>query len=201
MSGEKLHIVIETLTELREWLEENHGHTDSVWLITWKKGRGPAYLSYDDIVDELICFGWVDSLPRKLDGEKTMRRISPRNPKSNWSRVNKDRVGRLEQLGRIQVSGRKLIEMAKENGAWSFLDDVENLVVPPDLDKALRQHEMAHYYFERFPKSSKRNILEWIKIAKLPTTRQRRIEETALKAAKNIKANHPSGRDKGPALA
>jgi uncharacterized protein YdeI (YjbR/CyaY-like superfamily) len=109
-----------------------------------EKGSGKPFISYDDIVDELICFGWIDSLPRKLDDEKPMRLISPINPRS------------------------------------------------------LAQYENAKYYFQRFPDFSKRGILEWIKNAKKPATREKRIAETALKASKNIKANHPRGRDAGP---
>jgi uncharacterized protein YdeI (YjbR/CyaY-like superfamily) len=140
----------------------------------------------------------VDSLPRKLDDKKTILRISPRNPKSNWSGVNKKRVERLLEKGMMEDSGLKLVEEAKKNGSWNFLDDVEQLIIPLDLEKALKDYEKAAYYFNRFPKSSKRGILECIKNAKQQTTRDKRIEETAFKASQNIKANHPKGRDAGP---
>ncbi|MFK8010362.1 MAG: YdeI family protein [Saprospiraceae bacterium] len=191
-------VFIETPAELKNWLVKNHRSSESVWLVKWKKDSGKSYFGYDEMVDELIAFGWVDSLPKNLDAQKTMHRISPRNPKSNWSKVNKERVKRLSKEGRMHVSGINLVEGAKENGAWNFLDDVEKLIVPPDLEKALKAKEKAKYYYERFPNSSKRNILEWIKNAKQSSTRQRRIEETANKAAQNIKANHPKGRDSGP---
>lgn len=188
----------ESATELRKWLLKNYNKSESVWLVKWKKNTGNPYFSYDEMVDELIAFGWVDSLPKNLDEQKTMHRISPRNPKSNWSKVNKERVKRLSNEGRMHASGIDLVEKAKENGAWNFLDDVEKLIVPPDLEKALNVKEKAKYYYERFPNSSKRNILEWIKNAKQASTRQKRIAETADKAAQNIKANHPKGRDAGP---
>lgn len=184
--------------ELRNWLQENHEKKESVWLVKWKKDSGNPYLSYDEIVDELMCFGWVDSLPKKLDEQKSMLRISPRNPKSNWSRVNKNRITRLLETGRIAPSGMELINLAKANGAWNFLDDVENLILPEDLKKALSSIDKAAYYFNRFPKSSKRGILEWIKNAKQDKTRHKRIMETAQKAAHNRKANFPKGRDAGP---
>ena len=98
----------------------------------------------------------------------------------------------------MKPSGLGLVEQAKLNGAWNFLDDVENLVIPVDLSTELEKAGKAKYYFERFPDSSKRGILEWIKNAKRETTRQKRIRETATKAARNIKANHPKGRDAGP---
>jgi uncharacterized protein YdeI (YjbR/CyaY-like superfamily) len=191
-------IFIEDVHELRDWLNKNYGQNESVWLVTWKKGYGEVYISYDDIVDELLCFGWIDSLPRKLDNKRTMLRISPRNPESNWSKVNKERVGRLTKSGKMQAPGLRMVEIAKSNGSWDFLNDVDNLIIPSDLGDALKLNKKARYYYERFPDSSKRGILEWIKNAKQDSTRQKRIEETVSKAAKNIKANHPRGRDSGP---
>lgn len=191
-------IFIESTTELRNWLEEHHQQASTVWLVRWKKLPDKPYISYDEVVDELICFGWVDSLPKKLDEQRTMLRISPRNPNSNWSKVNKERVERLMDENRMHSSGMDLIEVAKENGRWDFLNDVEALIIPKDLQEALEKEEKALFYFERFPPSSKRGILEWIKNAKQENTRQKRVTETALKASRNIKANHPKGRDAGP---
>lgn len=191
-------IVFESVGELRNWLKVNHKRQDSVWMVRWKKNSGKPYLSYDDIVDQLICFGWVDSLPRKLDEYKSMLLISPRNPKSNWSGINKKRVEKLIEKGLMDPSGMDLVNQAKKNGAWNFLDEVEKLIIPDDLAEALKNTKNALYYFNRFPDSSKRGILEWIKNAKQPATRLKRIEETALKSSKNIKANHPEGRDAGP---
>lgn len=118
-------ILIESKADLRDWLFNNYEQKESVWLIKWKKDSGNPYVSYDDIVDELICFGWVDSLPRKLDEKKSMLLISPRNPKSNWSAVNKKRVEKLIEEERMMASGLKLVALAKKNGAWDFLNDVE----------------------------------------------------------------------------
>ena len=191
-------LFVENVTELRDWLKENHSNKESVWLVKWKKDFGKTFLSYDDIVDELMCFGWVDSLPRKLDNKRTMLRISPRNPKSNWSKVNKERIERLTKSGRMQLPGLRMVENAKRNGTWDFLNDVENLIIPSDLAEAFKVNDKAKYYFERFPDSSKRGILEWIKNAKQESTRQKRILETVSKAVQNIKANHPKGRDAGP---
>ncbi len=193
-------LFIDNIEELRDWLERNHADSDSVWLVRYKKGFSDNYITYDELVDELICFGWVDSLPRKLDEERTMLRISPRNPQSNWSALNKERVGRLTKNGRMRPSGFELVNKAKSNGAWEFLDDVEKLIIPRDLKLALESRKNALMYFNRFPDSSKRGILEWIKNAKQPATREKRIEETAGKAAQNLKANHPKGRDKGPTI-
>lgn len=196
--SESARLFIENIGELRDWLKANHTQKESVWLVRFKKDFAEKYISYDAIVDELICFGWVDSLPRKLDDQQTMLRISPRNPKSNWSKVNKERVSRLLKAGKMDPSGIRMVERAKTNGAWDFLNDVEELILPPDLLSELDKTVKARFYFDRFPDSSKRGILEWIKNAKQPLTRKNRITETVEKAALNIKANHPKGRDKGP---
>ena len=196
--GELQKIFVENVGQLHDWLQANNAQKESVWLVKWKKNFGSCYISYDDMVDELMCFGWVDSLPKNWNEEKTMNLISPRNPKSNWSKVNKERVDRLLKAGKMKEPGLKVVETAKRNGAWNFLDDVEKLIVPDDLKEAFNKNSKAAYYYERFPKSSKRNILEWIKNAKQETTREKRIEETVSKASDNIKANHPKGRNAGP---
>ncbi len=191
-------VFVESSSELRTWLENNYQQTESVWLVKWKKTVNKPFLPYDEIVDELLCFGWIDSLARKLDDQRTMLLISSRNSKSNWSGSNKERVARLIKDGRMAAPGLALINTAKGNGAWEFLDDVERLIIPQDLQLALNSTPQAAYYFQRFPDSSKRGILEWIKNARRDETRNKRIEETATKAALNIKANHPKGRNAGP---
>jgi uncharacterized protein YdeI (YjbR/CyaY-like superfamily) len=192
------HLLIESTSQLRSWFQINHAQKESVWLVKWKKESRKPYVAYSDIVDQLLCFGWVDSLPRKLDSEKSMLLISPRKPKSNWSGVNKKKVERLIQSGQMAPAGIKMVEIAKQNGTWNTLDEVEQLLVPDDLTKAFAKYTKAEFYFNRFPPSSKRGILEWIQNAKQETTRAKRIEETAQKASQNIKANFPKGRDAGP---
>ena len=130
--------------------------------------------------------------------ERTMLRISPRSPQSNWSRKNRERVKRLMAEGLMHPRGIETVALAKEMGTWDFLEDVENLIIPDDLNEELEKRGRAAFYFDRFPPSSKRNILEWIKTARTEKTRRKRISETASKAAKNLKANHPQGRDAGP---
>ncbi|MTI38885.1 YdeI/OmpD-associated family protein [Fulvivirga lutimaris] len=196
--SELTKVFVEDIKDLHDWLKKHYRQNESVWLVKWKKEFGEAYISYDDMVDVLVSFGWVDSLPKNLDDEKTMHRISPRNPKSNWSKVNKERVNRLIKAGKMEYPGLKMVEIAKNNGAWNFLDDVEKLIIPKDLEKEFRANTKAKYYYDRFPNSSKRNILEWIKNAKQDATRKNRIAETVTRAAENIKANHPKGRDVGP---
>ncbi|MEM9905094.1 MAG: YdeI/OmpD-associated family protein [Cyanobacteria bacterium P01_D01_bin.44] len=178
----------------RDWLTENHVRTESIWLVTHKKAAGARHLPYNDIVEEALCFGWVDSLPRTLDAERTMLLLSPRKPKSAWSKLNKDRVAKMLAAGLMHPAGLKKIEQAKQNGAWSFLDDVEALIVPGDLQATLDSYPHAAEHFENFPRSTKRGILEWIKMAKREATRAKRIAETARLAEENIRANQPKNK-------
>jgi len=172
----------------RAWLAANHEQPVSIWLVTYKKHTGDKYLSYDAVVEEALCFGWIDSLPRRLDGDRTMLLLSPRRAKSPWSKLNKERVARMEAAGLMTAAGWAKVERAKADGAWVFLDDVEALVIPEDLAAALAAKERAKDYFEAFSPSSKRGILQWIKSAKRSETRQKRIEKTAAMAAENKKA-------------
>jgi len=190
MEGYENNFYAKDIAEWRNWLSENYYTQKSVWLIIYKKNSGTPSVCYSDAVDEALCFGWVDSKPNSRDDESYYQYFAPRNPKSNWSRVNKEKVARLMKENRMAATGLALIEKAKENGAWNALDDVENMVVPPDLQKALEKVPNAESFFDKFPKSSKRNILEWILNAKRPGTRQKRIDETAKLAGENIRANH-----------
>ncbi len=172
------------------WLLKNHEIKKSVWLIYYKPVSGKTRVSYDDAVDEAICFGWIDSKPNKLDEMRSLQFFAPRNPKSNWSKVNKKRVERLIEQERIYPAGMAVIEQAKQNGKWDALNEVEENVIPEDLMKALSKNKIAMDYFMAFPKSSKKNILEWIYNAKQEETRKKRITETVMLAADNIRANH-----------
>jgi uncharacterized protein YdeI (YjbR/CyaY-like superfamily) len=190
MAGERLEqLEITSRAELRKWLSANHERTDSVWLISWKKADPVRYVPYDAVVEELLCFGWVDSLPRKLDEQRSMLLISPRKAKSNWSKVNRDRVKKLLAEGLMRPPGLKLVEEAKARGTWDALDAVEALIVPEDMLAALALVPGAAENFANFPKSAKRGILEWILNAKQPATRAKRLQETARLAAENVRAN------------
>lgn len=196
--GEREQVELRSLPELRGWLERNHQRAAAVWLVTWKKQPGAPYIPYSEIVDELICFGWIDSTPRKLDDRRTMRLIAPRRPGSGWSTVNREKVERLLAEGRMHSAGLARVEEAKADGSWMALAAVDDLLIPDDLAAELDRLPDARRRFEAFPPSSRRAILEWIHNAKQPATRERRVRETAEKAALNLKANHPAGRDRGP---
>jgi len=178
-----------TRAEWRLWLEQNQTRTEGVWLISYKKGTGKPRMDYDETVEEALCFGWVDSKPNKLDDERSMLWFAPRKPGSGWSKPNKERVEKLIQNGLMSPAGLQKVEAAKKDGSWNALDSVEALEIPVDLAKALVANLTAQMYFEAFPRSVKRGILEWINNAKKPETRQKRIVETVESAARNIRAN------------
>jgi len=173
----------------RKWLEGHHASQDAVWLIIYKKSSGTPSVYYPEAVDEALCFGWIDSKPNKRDDQSFYQFFSKRNPKSNWSRVNKEKIARLSKANKIALAGLEMIKVAKETGTWDALNDVENLIIPDDLQSALEATPKALDYFSAFPRSAKRGILEWIFNAKRAATREKRIKETAKLAGENIRAN------------
>jgi len=175
--------------EWRSWLKKNGEKEQSVWLIIYRKGAEKESVYYEEAVEEALCFGWIDSKPNKRDDESFYQFFAKRNPKSNWSKINKERVARLTDEGLMTDKGLKVIEEAKLNGNWTALDKIENIELPDDLQKALCKNKEAEKFFNSFPRSVKKGILEWIQNAKKEETRSKRIEETVLLATKNIRAN------------
>jgi uncharacterized protein YdeI (YjbR/CyaY-like superfamily) len=175
--------------EWRLWLEQNHTRTEGIWLVGYKKDTGKPRMEYNEAVEEAICFGWVDSKPNKLDDERSLLWFAPRKPGTGWSRINKERVEKLIQQGLMAPAGMQKVNAAKQDGSWTALDEVENLEIPPDLAEGLASDPVAQGYFEQFPRSTKRAILEWIASAKKPETRLKRIKETIESASRNIRAN------------
>ncbi len=180
-----------TRKQWRNWLEKNCGKERSVWLIIYKKDSGIPSVYYPEAVDEALCYGWIDSKINKRDEFSYFQYFAKRSPKSNWSKVNKDKVKMLLEKGLMAGPGLEMIELAKKNGNWNALEEVDNLVIPAEMQKAFMKNKKAFDYWDRFPRSAKRGILEWIKNAKRPETRAKRIEETVRLAADNIKANFP----------
>lgn len=173
----------------RDWLQAHHARTHGVWLVSFKKATGKPRFEYGDAVEEALCFGWVDSKPRKLDEERTLLWFAPRKPRTGWSRPNKIRVEKLTKAGLMVKAGLQKVAQAKLDGSWAKLDAVEDLITPQDLSQALTKRQPAEQNFAEFPRSAKRGILEWILSAKTPETRARRIEETARLAAIAERAN------------
>lgn len=189
MSKQHERVQVESRQQWRTWLEKNHARENGIWLVTFKKHCGDRYLSNDDIVEEALCFGWIDSLPRKLDDDRTMLWLAPRKPGSNWSKLNKERVAKVMAAGLMTSAGLSKIEAARLDGSWNALDAIEALEIPPDLAEAFASYESARRNFEAFPASVQRGILEWVASAKKPETRAKRVYETAQLAQENIRAN------------
>ncbi len=189
-SPEPERIHPETVQEWRAWLDEHHRSRPGVWLVSWKKHTGRTTVDYDAAVTEALAVGWVDSKGARLDEERTMLWFTPRRTTSGWSRPNKERVERLYAENRMGPAGQAAIDAAVANGTWTLLDDVENLVVPADLDAELDLHPGARVAWEAFPRSAKRSMLEWIVTAKRPQTRRARVAATAEKAGRGERA-HP----------
>ena len=165
-------VEVRSRSDLRGWLEANHDTAGTHWLIRWKKGTD-HHLSWGDMVSELLCWGWIDSVPRKVDAERTATRISPRSPGSAWSAINKEKVAEARADGSMTPAGEATIARAEANGMWGFLDDVERLEVPEDLAEALGTDRAA---WDEVPASLRRGTLEWLKRAKRDATRAGRIE-------------------------
>jgi uncharacterized protein YdeI (YjbR/CyaY-like superfamily) len=179
----------ETRAEWRGWLAQHHTRAEGIWLISYKKSAGKPRLEYDEIVEEALCFGWIDSKSRTLDDERTMLWMAPRKLRTGWSRPNKQRVERLIAAGLMARPGLEKIAAAQADGSWNALDAVEALEIPGDLAAALDSYSAARSHFDAFPRSVKRSILEWIAAAKTPATRAKRIAETARLAQDNQRAN------------
>ncbi|MEO1483694.1 MAG: YdeI/OmpD-associated family protein [Myxococcota bacterium] len=177
-------VEITSAEELRSWLRSNHQREEGIALVTFKKHVRQKYVSTDEVLDELLCFGWIDGARCKLDDDRTMQLISPRRTQ-HWSKTYKDRVQRLEGEGRMEQPGRAAVADAKRSGLWTFMDDVDALVVPHDLARALEAYPGASEHFSRAAPSYRRNVLRWIKLAKTAATRRKRIEKSVAYAERN----------------
>jgi uncharacterized protein YdeI (YjbR/CyaY-like superfamily) len=169
-----LKVEVRSATDLHAWLLAHHAQVESVWLVTWKKKPGAPFVSMDEVLDELIAFGWTDGLRRKLDDDRTMQLIAPRKQQA-WAKTYKDRAERLEAEGRMQPSGRAAIDAAKSAGRWDETLAVDALAVPDDLTSGLRAKPKAAAFFEASAPSYRRNVLRWLHSAKRAETRSARI--------------------------
>jgi uncharacterized protein YdeI (YjbR/CyaY-like superfamily) len=150
MANTGKQVQVESRQEWRKWLEENHNSSDGIWLITFKKHCKDKYVSKDDMVEEAICFGWIDSLPRKLDQDRTMLWMAPRKSGSGWSRLNKERVSKMIASGGMTPAGLEKVVAAKQDGSWKALDAVEALEIPADLEAAFGSYSNAKTHFDAF---------------------------------------------------
>ena len=171
--------------EWRSWLEENHLIKENIWLIIYKKNTNIPSISWSDAVDEALCFGWIDSIRKTLNEEKYIQFFSKRKSKSTWSKINKDKVLILIENGSMKNAGLKSIEVAKKNGSWFILDDVEALIIPEELNDKFQEFEGSKEYFNGLSISVKKGLLYWIAMAKKTETKEKRIFEIVEKASNN----------------
>ena len=181
-----IQIEVTSATELREWLLQNHAQKASVWLVTYKKEVPEKYVSVQEVLDQLLSFGWIDGIRRKLDDKRTMQLISPRKVE-HWSQTYKVRFAKLEQQGLVHQSGKNAVIASKESGLWNFMDDVDNLVIPDDLQNALNENQTANQFFNQLSPSNKRFVLRYLKLAKTNATRHKRIIQIVTLSAENKK--------------
>lgn len=173
-----------TLVDWHEWLAANHGGGAGVWVLLWRPSSGEPQLSYEELIREALCWGWVDGQAAPLDERRSMLWFTRRKPNSPWAGTNKARVADLEREGRLQPAGIAEIERAKANGMWVVLDSVEALVEPPELTAALDAVPAARHAWDGFPKSVRKMALGSIALAKRPETRAKRIETIVAKSAR-----------------
>lgn len=183
--------------EWREWLQKNHDKKQSVWLIYYKKQSNIPTIIYSEAVDEALCFGWIDSKSKPLDNEKFMQFFSKRKTNSVWSKVNKEKIERLTIEGLMTKAGFDIIEIAKQNGSWTILDEAEALIIPADLEEEFEKRPQAKSYFVSLSRSDKRNILQWLVLAKRQETRAKRITEIVELADQNLKPKQFRGQKNG----
>ncbi|WP_333851910.1 YdeI/OmpD-associated family protein [Epilithonimonas sp.] len=168
-----------SLTAWRKWLQKNHLSKQAVWLVFYTKKSQKKSITWSEAVDVALCYGWIDSKKIKIDEETTRQFFSKRKPQSTWSKINKEKINLLIEQNLMTEEGLKSIETAKKNGSWTILDEVEELIIPQDLEKAFKKHKSSKEYFLSCSKTAKKMMLQWIVLAKQPKTRQKRIDEIA----------------------
>jgi uncharacterized protein YdeI (YjbR/CyaY-like superfamily) len=180
------HVEVVKPAQLRDWLASNYSQDESVWLVTFKKVTPQKYVSRQEVLDELLCFGWIDGVLRTLDDKRTMQLISPRRHQV-WAKSYKDRVARLMAEGRMEQPGLAAIETSKARGLWDAMADVDALEVPEDLAIALSATANAASRFDAYAPSYRRNVLRWIANAKTDVTRNKRVSTVAAFAGRGEK--------------
>ena len=171
-------------SEWRQWLEQNHAKEKEVWLLRYKKDSPTPSVSYNEALEEALCFGWIDGKVKSVDSERSAVRFSPRKPKSIWSKINKDKAERLIKEGKMTPAGLAKIEEAKKSGAWDKAYATREVwEIPADLNQALAGNKEAWDRFQKFTNSQRNVYIFWINDAKTAVTRQRRIAEVVVRAA------------------
>lgn len=181
-------------SEWRKWLHENHRVSDGIYLIFYKVEHKMDSMRWEEAVRVALCYGWIDSTVKSLGDGKRRQYFCPRKSKSVWSKVNKDHIRELTEKSLMHESGLSKIEYAKKDGSWTALDNVENGIIPEDLQKAFNKNKRGFENFQNFTRGQRKSYLYWLNQAKREETRQKRIDEIVSLSLKNIKSRNPGGR-------
>jgi uncharacterized protein YdeI (YjbR/CyaY-like superfamily) len=176
------------LAAWRAWLTANCDTVRGVWVASWRKASGRDPVAYAYLVEEAICFGWIDSTVNILDDERGLQLMTPRKPKSGWTRLNRQRVAAMEAQGRMTDAGRRAVSVAKANGSWTIYDAVEDLLEPDDLGEALDASPGARTAWDGFPRSARKQMLWWVVSSGRSDTRAKRIAKIVSDAASGRRA-------------
>jgi uncharacterized protein YdeI (YjbR/CyaY-like superfamily) len=173
----------ETRSQIRAWLDHHHDTAAGLWLCSWRPSTGKARCPYPEVVEEAICYGWIDSSVGLLDEERGVQLLTPRKAKSTWTRLNRQRVADMEAAGLMTDAGRRAVEVARANGWWTILDPVEDLIEPEDLAAALDANTAARAAWNGFPAGARKQMLLWVVTAQRSETRAGRVETIVGRAA------------------
>ena len=177
-----------TRDEWRKWLVNNHLSEKEIWLIYYKKHTKKATVKYNEAVEEALCFGWIDSTIKRIDENTYMQKYTPRNAKSKWSLVNKNRIKKLIKENKMTDVGMELVEIAKQNGEWQkAYSSKDKMEIPENLMSALKANSVAFKNFNNFSPSNQQNYIGWILSAKREETIQKRITIVINRSEKNEK--------------
>ncbi|QHI34682.1 hypothetical protein IMCC3317_00250 [Kordia antarctica] len=186
--SEREELYFKNTTEWREWLLENHDSSTGIYLIFYKVSSETESMRWEEAVKEALCFGWIDSTVKKLDDERRRQYFCQRNPKSVWSKLNKTYIVELIAENKMHESGSQKMITAMKDGSWTALDNVENLIVPNDLQRAFDNNPKAFENYQNFSPSYRKSYLYWLNQAKREATREKRIAEIIRLCGENVKS-------------
>ncbi len=172
-------VYFKTRDAWRKWLSKNHEKNAGIWLIFYKKHTGKPTLEYDAAVEEALCFGWIDSIIKKIDDERYVRKFTPRKPDSRWSELNKKRIAKLTKQGLMTKAGVAMVTAAKKSGLWNEPDRPAIFsAIPKELASALAKNKKAKTFFETLAPTYRKHFIGWISVAKRQETKDRRVKES-----------------------
>jgi uncharacterized protein YdeI (YjbR/CyaY-like superfamily) len=163
----------------RDWLSRHHATEAEIWLIFYKKETSKPTIAYGTAVEEALCFGWIDSIIKRIDATRYARKFTPRKDNSKWSQLNKRRANKMIKQGRMTDYGLAKIQAAKKTGLWDQDPRPQiSLDIPPEFTKALARSKKAKENFDKLAPSYRMHYIGWIQVAKRPETKKKRIRES-----------------------